>query len=179
MRLCMQSGRPTRVVDFRFAVRGLALLVVLLAICMFLARGIRTITHRMNTPTSPQSARGQASQPCSVAYVTVPNGETARSLTTGILAVCAKRRVMNVLIFSQNKLAACVSTIPGVTSSYMWEGKVEESQEFMLMIKTRSSLLPELTDYVVTHHPYKVAEVIATDVCILLIYATILTYETD
>jgi len=47
----------------------------------------------------------------------------------------------------------------------------------MLMIKTRSSLLPELTDFVVTHHPYKVAEVIATDVRILITYVTTLTVK--
>jgi hypothetical protein len=34
----------------------------------------------------------------------------------------------------------------------------------MLMIKTRTSLLPEVTDFVVRNHPYQVAEVISTEV---------------
>ena len=33
------------------------------------------------------------------------------------------------------KLVACVNMLPQVTSVYTWEGKVEESQEVMMIIK--------------------------------------------
>ena len=44
-----------------------------------------------------------------------------------------------------NKLAACVNIIPGVTSVYEWEGKIENDSELILMIKTRTSLVTNLT----------------------------------
>ena len=33
------------------------------------------------------------------------------------------------------KLAACVNIIPGISSVYVWEGKVNNDQEFLMMIK--------------------------------------------
>lgn len=36
------------------------------------------------------------------------------------------------------KLAACVNIMPNIQSVYEWEGKVEESAEFLLMIKVNS-----------------------------------------
>ena len=37
-----------------------------------------------------------------------------------------------------NKLAACVNIVTGITSIYQWQGKVEKSQEHLLLIKTKS-----------------------------------------
>ena len=63
-----------------------------------------------------------------------------------------------------NKLAACVNIIPGITSVYEWEGKIENDSELLLMIKTRSSRLPELTEFVTKNHPYDVCEVISSSI---------------
>lgn len=52
----------------------------------------------------------------------------------------------------------------GVTSVYHWEGKVEESQEELLVIKTRTSLIEELTKHVQANHPYDECEVISLPV---------------
>ncbi|XP_049509420.1 protein CutA isoform X3 [Panthera uncia] len=49
-------------------------------------------------------------------------------------------------------------------ASYEWKGELEEDNEVLMMIKTRSSLVPALTDYVRSVHPYEVAEVIALPV---------------
>lgn len=43
------------------------------------------------------------------------------------------RRLANALV--QQKLVACVNILPGVESVYEWQGKLESSQEVMLMIK--------------------------------------------
>ncbi|BBN08357.1 periplasmic divalent cation tolerance protein [Marchantia polymorpha subsp. ruderalis] len=89
---------------------------------------------------------GEAAVPLIVVYVTVPNKETATSLATSIVS---------------NKLAACVNQVPGVMSTYMWEGKVETEEEILLIIKTRQALLDSLTVHVKSNHPYTVPEVIA------------------
>jgi len=54
----------------------------------------------------------------------------------------------------ENNMAACVNIIPGITSIYKWEGKLEESQETILIIKTHTSKVKALTDLVKKHHSY-------------------------
>lgn len=82
----------------------------------------------------------------SVAYVTTPNEDVAKTLAHGLVS---------------KKLAACVNIIPRVTSVYEWEGKINEDPEVLMMIKTRTSKVKELTEYVKSNHPYTVCEVIA------------------
>ncbi|PSN44404.1 Protein CutA [Blattella germanica] len=82
----------------------------------------------------------------SVAYVTAPNEEVAKKLAHGIVT---------------NKLAACVNIIPKITSVYEWKGEINEDAEVLMMIKTRSSRIDELSQYMRSNHPYEVAEVIA------------------
>ena len=67
-------------------------------------------------------------------------------------------------ILVKDKLAACVNIIPGIISVYEWEDKIENDNEVLMMIKTRTSRIPELTEYVRKNHPYDVAEVITTSI---------------
>ncbi|XP_035307738.1 protein CutA isoform X3 [Cricetulus griseus] len=74
----------------------------------------------------------------------------------------------------EKRLAACVNLVPQISSilcsllsdlsSYEWKGKIEEDSEVLMMIKTQSSLVPALTEFVRSVHPYEVAEVIALPV---------------
>ncbi|XP_007445149.1 protein CutA, partial [Python bivittatus] len=59
-----------------------------------------------------------------------------------------------------------LSCAPGlrVSCSYRWKGAIEEDTEVLLMIKTRSSRVPALAEYVRSVHPYEVAEVIAVPI---------------
>lgn len=81
-----------------------------------------------------------------VVYVTVPDKDTGRNLAKSIV---------------NERLAACVNQVPGIESTYWWQGKVETDSEELLIIKTKDSLLEALTEHVVSNHPYKVPEVIA------------------
>ncbi|KAF9408663.1 hypothetical protein HW555_011727, partial [Spodoptera exigua] len=74
----------------------------------------------------------------SVAYVTVPSIDVGKTIGHGLV---------------KNKLAACVNVIPQVTSIYEWEGKINEDSEALLMIKTRTSQVDKLTEFVRTNHP--------------------------
>uniref|UniRef100_A0A182NAD3 Uncharacterized protein n=1 Tax=Anopheles dirus TaxID=7168 RepID=A0A182NAD3_9DIPT len=82
----------------------------------------------------------------SVAFVTTPDSQVATNL--------ARRLV-------EAKLVACVNIIPGLTSIYAWEGKVNEDPEVLMMLKTRTERIAEVTRFVRENHPYSVAEVIA------------------
>ena len=62
------------------------------------------------------------------------------------------------------RLAACVNVLPGVTSIYRWEGKVEESAEVLLIVKTIPAQLPELEKAIRAGHPYDVPEILTLPV---------------
>ena len=64
----------------------------------------------------------------------------------------------------EEKLAACVSIVGGVKSVYWWRGRVEESREYMLMIKTSASKLREVVEKLKSIHPYETPEIIAVPV---------------
>ena len=61
----------------------------------------------------------------------------------------------------EEQLAACVNRVDGVQSVYRWEGKVERSQESLLIVKTRADLLSRVANRVRELHSYTVPEVIA------------------
>lgn len=56
----------------------------------------------------------------------------------------------------RKRLAACVNIIDGMESLYWWEGKVEKGQEAVLIAKTRTNLVIELTKVVKEMHSYDV-----------------------
>ncbi len=60
--------------------------------------------------------------------------------------------------------AACVNIVPAIESVYRWEGKIESSQEVLLLIKTTRSLFPALRDSIIRLHSYDTPEVIAVTV---------------
>ncbi len=59
------------------------------------------------------------------------------------------------------KLAACVNIVDNVRSIYWWEGRVEESDEAILIVKTRVELFNKLVERVRELHSYSVPEIIA------------------
>ena len=59
------------------------------------------------------------------------------------------------------RLAACCNIIPGITSIYSWEGKIEESQESLLLIKTTLKNYEQLEKEIKMIHSYAVPEIIA------------------
>lgn len=54
--------------------------------------------------------------------------------------------------------------MPGLTSVYFWEGKVNKDPELLLIIKTRGALVEQLTSAVKSMHPYTEPEVVATPI---------------
>ncbi|HEX2494235.1 MAG TPA: divalent-cation tolerance protein CutA [Steroidobacter sp.] len=61
-------------------------------------------------------------------------------------------------------LAACVNRIPGACSTYMWDGRLHEDAEILLIIKTTRRALTKLTHRLRALHPYECPELIATAV---------------
>jgi len=68
------------------------------------------------------------------------------------------RRIATALV--RERLAACVNVVRGVTSIYVWEGKLEKGREVLLLIKSRSGLSKKLAARVKRLHSYSVPEVV-------------------
>lgn len=67
------------------------------------------------------------------------------------------------LLINQN-LAACVNLLPGLTSVYRWQNKIETADEYLLLIKTRSDFYSSIAELIKSHHPYELPEIIAVTV---------------
>jgi periplasmic divalent cation tolerance protein len=61
----------------------------------------------------------------------------------------------------EEKLAACVNTLGGLTSRYWWQGRLETAAEHLLVVKTRQDKLAAVTRRVGELHHDAVPEVIA------------------
>ncbi|NGX15150.1 divalent-cation tolerance protein CutA [Wenzhouxiangella sp. XN24] len=61
-------------------------------------------------------------------------------------------------------LAACVNQLPGVLSSFRWEGRVQQETETLLLIKSTRDRLEALTARIRELHPYELPEVVAVPV---------------
>lgn len=52
------------------------------------------------------------------------------------------------------RLAACVNIIPGIRSIYHWQGRLEKSREYALLIKSNKHRVEELLITAKQLHPY-------------------------
>jgi periplasmic divalent cation tolerance protein len=59
------------------------------------------------------------------------------------------------------RVAACINILPGARSIYRWKDQIEDSAEWLLVIKSRRDLFPALRAAVEKLHTYEVPELIA------------------
>ena len=90
----------------------------------------------------------QTAEHC-VALVTVPDRETGDRIAQALVT---------------ESLAACVNVIPGVVSTYRWQGEIQRDDELLLVIKTRREKMEALQARAIELHPYDTPEVIALDI---------------
>ena len=83
---------------------------------------------------------------CLWVYCTAGSMEEARSISKVVIKA---------------KLAACVNIIPEMYSIYRWEGKIEESQEVVLIAKTTTDCWEDLKQTIIQHHSYECPCIIA------------------
>jgi len=73
-------------------------------------------------------------------YVTHPEKDGAQSLAKLLL---------------ENKLIACAN-IFSVQSFYWWEGKIENDDEYVLILKTQEEKFDKISEFIKKNHPYTV-----------------------
>ncbi|MFC5527303.1 divalent-cation tolerance protein CutA [Rhodanobacter ginsengisoli] len=72
------------------------------------------------------------------------------------------QRIAEALV--RERLAACVNHLPGITSTYRWDGAVTTDSEALLLIKTTVARFEALTARLLELHPYDLPELIAVPV---------------
>lgn len=77
---------------------------------------------------------------------TLPDRETALQLSRTLVSEC---------------LAACVQVIPGLTSTYFWQGELCTDSEHLLLVKTLGANYAALEERLRSLHPYTEPEIIA------------------
>ena len=64
----------------------------------------------------------------------------------------------------EHKLAACVNIVPQIESIYRWQGKVESSREWLLLIKTTAEKFSAVRDAITELHSYDLPECVAISI---------------
>jgi periplasmic divalent cation tolerance protein len=62
------------------------------------------------------------------------------------------------------RLVACCQVVGPIRSIYRWKGKVEETDEWYCVMKTRATLYERVEEAIRGLHPYEVPEIVATAV---------------
>jgi periplasmic divalent cation tolerance protein len=81
-----------------------------------------------------------------VTLCTVPDRKTGETIAAALV---------------EERLAACVNLVPGLSSTYRWKGKVEQAAECLLIIKTGVSRFDVLKRRIQELHPNELPEIIA------------------
>lgn len=64
----------------------------------------------------------------------------------------------------EERVAACVNHVEGVTSTYRWQGRIQNDAEVMLLIKTTRERFPRLRERLLELSPYTMPELVALDI---------------
>ncbi|HET6777989.1 MAG TPA: divalent-cation tolerance protein CutA [Gemmatimonadales bacterium] len=64
----------------------------------------------------------------------------------------------------EERLAACAQVVGPVSSSYWWQGQVEQAQEWYCHLKTTYGASPKLSRRLRELHPYEVPEIIVVEI---------------
>jgi periplasmic divalent cation tolerance protein len=59
------------------------------------------------------------------------------------------------------RLAACAQVAGPIRSTYRWRGRIEDAEEWLCLMKTRTELYGKLEQAIKSVHPYEEPEIIA------------------
>jgi periplasmic divalent cation tolerance protein len=87
--------------------------------------------------------------PVLLCYCTCPDAASAQAIAGTLVG---------------ERLAACVNRLPGVASTYRWQGEVTTDSEELLLIKTTAARFEALKARLLALHPYELPELVVVPV---------------
>jgi periplasmic divalent cation tolerance protein len=82
-------------------------------------------------------------------FTTLPSADKAAELAKALV---------------EERLAACANLLPAIRSIYRWQGKLQDENEVLVLLKTRAEHLERLKLRILELHPYELPEVLAVPV---------------
>ena len=64
----------------------------------------------------------------------------------------------------EKRLAACAQVLGPIQSIYWWEGRVEDSPEWLCLMKSRKDLYGRIEETIKSCHPYDEPEILAVPI---------------
>ena len=64
----------------------------------------------------------------------------------------------------KKRLAACAQVVGPITSTYWWEGTIEEAEEWLCIMKSREDLYDRLEEAILDVHSYDVPEIVTVPI---------------
>jgi len=83
-------------------------------------------------------------------------------ILTTVLRMEDAERIAKILL--RQKLSACTQIIGPIISVYRWKGKMEKSQEWLCVVKTKKNLYKTIEKAIKNIHPYELPEIIAVPI---------------
>ena len=115
-------------------------------------------------PTLPKIAVDARGRDCVGFRATEEGVSSKRPIVVLVSAGSADNAGQIARALVEERLAACVSIVPGVRSIYRWEGQIVDDAEWLLVIKTERKRFAELEARVRALHAYTIPEVIALEI---------------
>jgi len=84
-----------------------------------------------------------------IALATAPDAEVAARIARALV---------------EERLVACANLVGSVRSIYRWQGRVEDADEVMLVLKTRVDRVDALAERLRALHPYDLPELVVLPV---------------
>ena len=84
-----------------------------------------------------------------IVITTLPSKEEAEKLSEKLLKA---------------RLAACVNISSQMESLFHWKGQIDRQNEVLVIMNSRKQLFTKLSEWIMTHHPYDVPEILALPV---------------
>lgn len=82
----------------------------------------------------------------SVLLVNSPNEQTAKDIGRTIM---------------ERRLAASINILSRTSTMYYWKGEIQDASEILMLVKTKTSKIQQVIDYVRSVHPYANPEVLS------------------
>uniref|UniRef100_A0A8C2ZAG7 Zgc:63972 n=1 Tax=Cyclopterus lumpus TaxID=8103 RepID=A0A8C2ZAG7_CYCLU len=114
--------------------------VLVLSVSMY--PGLRSIGVRLHSALTGSFVPGHHS----VLLINSPNEQAAKDIGRAIM---------------ERRLAASINILSRTSTMYYWKGEVQDASEVLMLVKTKTSRIQQLVEYVRSVHPYSNPEVLS------------------